>query len=230
MLLTDNDPFCCAVLRARVADGRLFGTVLEKDVRELTGDDLRPFRQVHLFAGIGGFALAQIWSGWPEDWSLITGGPPCQPFSSAARGRVVGTADNRYLWPEMLAILREFRADHVLFENVVNIDRLAIEEVVTDLEESGYEVAPPLEIPACAVGQDHWRPRIWIYGYADGQGQSRMSVDAQMARMREHRHERKQSARTNGLSGKLARNSAIGNAIVPQIAVEIMRAVIKSMR
>lgn len=112
---------------------------------------------------------------------VICGGFPCQPFSSA--GKRAGKGDDRYLWPQMLRVIREAKPSWVICENVTHIDRLALEDVLSDLEGSGYEVAPPLEIPACAIGQDHWRARIWICGYAYGSGKSGLSVDAKASWM-----------------------------------------------
>lgn len=68
-LYTEIDPYCCAVLRARVADGGLPpGDVWERDIRTLTAEELRPYRHVHLFCGIGGSPLGLRWAGWPEPY------------------------------------------------------------------------------------------------------------------------------------------------------------------
>ena len=95
---------------------------------------------------------------------LVCGGFPCQPFSVAGVRR--GEADDRYLWPEMARVISEVRPRWVLAENVVGIDGLALDRVLSDLESLGYETAPPLEIPACAVDAPHRRQRVWIVAHA----------------------------------------------------------------
>lgn len=76
----DIDPFCCRVLRARIADGSLPpGDVDERSIEDVTADDLRGYDQVHLFAGIGGFPLGLRMAGVPDDFPIWTGGFPCFP-------------------------------------------------------------------------------------------------------------------------------------------------------
>lgn len=160
---------------------------------------------------------------------LLTGSPPCQPFSSAARGRTRGKADNRHLWPEMLRVLSEARPRWVVFENVTGITNVVLSEVVSDLEGEGYEVAPPLEIPACALGFDHHRPRIWVCGHADEDSQPRVPLHAEASGVPGHRDDARSVGKTNGIPRRLdtpfRRMSHLGNAIVPQIAAAIFRAI-----
>lgn len=125
---------------------------------------------------------------WRGKVDVLTGGFPCQPFSTAGKRR--GAEDDRYLWPEMLRAIREIRPAWVIGENVAGITSMVqpgsevtvesqaslfetsdketlleqeyvIETVCRDLEREGYSVQPVV-IPACGVGAPHRRDRVWF--------------------------------------------------------------------
>jgi len=94
---------------------------------------------------------------------ILTGGFPCQPYSSA--GKRLGKEDERHLWPHMLRVISEVKPTYVVGENVRGLTNwnggMVFEEVCVDLESEGYEVQPIL-LPACAVGAPHRRDRVWF--------------------------------------------------------------------
>jgi DNA (cytosine-5)-methyltransferase 1 len=102
---------------------------------------------------------------------VLTGGFPCQPYSSA--GKRLGKEDERHLWPEMLRTIREIAPRYVVGENVRGLTNwnggLVFDEVCTDLENLGYQVAPFI-IPASAVNAPHQRERVWFVAYCNGNG------------------------------------------------------------
>ena len=98
---------------------------------------------------------------------VISGGPPCQPTSTA--GKRGGTGDDRWLWPEMLRVICELAPAWVVAENVpglLSIERgMVFETVLSDLESAGYETLP-LVYPACGVGANHRRNRVFILAHS----------------------------------------------------------------
>lgn len=131
---------------------------------------------------------------WKGKIDVLIGGFPCQPFSVA--GQRKGADDNRYLWPEMLRVIRETRPLWVIGENVAGITNMVqpgsetdvetksdqdeenyketileqeyiINTICDDIEREGYSVQPII-IPACGVGAPHRRDRVWFIAHSNG--------------------------------------------------------------
>ena len=107
---------------------------------------------------------------------LLTGGFPCQPFSCA--GKQGGEKDDRYLWPEMLRIISEIRPAWIIGENVAGIINLALDQVLSDLENEGY-TCQPFIVPACAKDAPHRRDRVWIVAHSGSGGFSEPDICSQ---------------------------------------------------
>lgn len=160
----DNDPWCCRLLRERVAAGDLpAGFVDDRDITTIEPDELARYGQKHLFAGIGGFPLGFRWAGMPSEFDVITGGFPCQDISNA--GKRAGIDGERSgLWSEYARLIRGLRPRYVVVENVAALLHRGMERVLGDLAACGYD-AEWQSIRAADVGAPHRRERIWIIAY-----------------------------------------------------------------
>ena len=62
------------------------GVVDTRSIMEVQPDDLKGFTQCHFFAGIGVWSYALRLAGWDDSRPVWTGSCPCQPFSAAGKG------------------------------------------------------------------------------------------------------------------------------------------------
>lgn len=61
-----------------------------------------------------------------NDIDLLSGGPPCQPFSIG--GKHLGPSDPRNMWPEAIRAVQEIRPKAFIFENVKGLLRQAFSD------------------------------------------------------------------------------------------------------
>ena len=212
----ERDPFCRQVLTHHFPKSKSYD-----DIKEF---DATPFR-------------GQV--------QIISGGFPCQPFSAA--GKRGGTSDDRYLWPQMFRVIREVRPTWVVAENVRGLlswnDGLVLDTVCADLEGEGYEVFPTV-LPAASVNAPHRRDRIWIVAHANSAG---IRQDHRQGKPRQSDETRSPTdwqdfptvafvhggddglpQRLDGITFPRWRRESIkayGNAIVPQVALQIFRTI-----
>lgn len=207
------------IKRGAIADGE----VDDRSIVDVHPEDLRGFRQVHFFAGIGGWSHALRLAGWGDDRFVWTGSCPCQPFSSAAAGKNARTQDKRHLWPEMLRLVAECRP-RVLFGEQVAEAGDWFDGVCDDMEALGYEVGAAV-LPACSVGQDHVRHRLYFVCDTDSHSEPSGAEHAQARRMPRHRSYTGNVASADGVPSRVASlMRGYGNAIVPPVAREFIGA------
>jgi DNA (cytosine-5)-methyltransferase 1 len=247
----ENDPKAAAWLRELIKDGHIAnGIVDERSIKDVQPNDLTDFTQCHFFAGIGGWSYALRLAEWPDDRPVWTGSCPCQPFSDA--GQKGGTEDKRHLWPDFFRLIRERSPSVVFGEQVASKDGLAWLDIVSaDLESADYAVGAA-DLCAAGVGAPHIRQRL--YWVADA---NRVRHDGSGTRgaRRDEFTNRGVPMQTNpwrdadwlpctdgkarpiepgtfplahGVPGRVGLLRGDGNAIVPQVAAEFVRAIMDS--
>jgi DNA (cytosine-5)-methyltransferase 1 len=171
---------------------------------------------------------------------LITGGFPCQDISRAGKRAGITGAESG-LWREMLRIINESRPRWVLGENVARLTSDGLVTVLQDLYQIGYDAEWHC-VPATAVGAPHERDRVWIVAYPMQSGEAGRWA-SRIGRWSHRQGETRQDggngdAQANvqfwtepnvdrvayGIPNGVDRINALGNAIVPQVAAEILRA------
>lgn len=160
------DPFAAEWLRRLILFGHIApGDVDERDIRDVSPDDLRGYTQHHFFAGIGVWSYAARQAGWPDDRPLASGSCPCQPFSVA--GRRSRVEDERHLWPAQYRLIRECGFPVWVGEQVASKDGLAwLDLVSADMEGTGY-TGGALDLCSAGFGSPNIRQRLYLAWVAD---------------------------------------------------------------
>nr|WP_306265844.1 DNA cytosine methyltransferase [Pararhizobium sp. IMCC3301] len=98
--LVESDEFCVATLNRNIRKGLLLSNGMAASCVDIHDYDFRPLED-------------QLW--------LLSGGPPCQPFSLGGSHRAA--LDPRNMFPQALRAVREARPKAFLFENVPGLLR-----------------------------------------------------------------------------------------------------------
>lgn len=194
------EPYPTCVLAQRQNDGLLPAFPIWDDVRTFDG---RPWRGVV---------------------DVVSGGFPCQPFSTAARG--ANNAED--LWPEMRRVVADVAPWCVFAENVA---QRAINHAADDLEQMGYQ-ARAIPLSAKDLGADHVRPRFWLLAYANGYRELLRAKYAEMGMREEFQNsvwgrEPGGARMVNGLADRMDRITATGNGQVPIVAAHAWRCLVE---
>lgn len=243
------EPYAAQWLRNLIKAGLIAdGEVDERSIVDVRGDDLRGFAQCHFFAGIGGWSYALRLAGWTDDRPVWTGSCPCQPLSSA--GRRKGHADERHLWPAFFRLISECSPAICFGEQVASRDgREWLAGIRADMEAMGYACGAA-DLCAAGVGSPMSGQRLYWVATRDGHYFSQQNI-FKTARQQAPRwdYTRGRSGSfwatatsmegadntrrrvepgvlllANGVPARVARQRAAGNAIVPQVAAEFIKA------
>lgn len=178
----DVDPYVCKWVRNLIAS-RLVpdGEVDQRSIVDVRPTDLKPFTQCHMFCGIAGWSLALLMAQWPLDRRVWTGSPPCQPFSQA--GKKEGVLDARHLWPRFYELIDSCKPPTVFIEQVARAATIGwLDGALHDLEGSGYSCGTAI-LPACSVGSPHQRDRLWIVADSHRGRSDRRNSSVQVGRI-----------------------------------------------
>jgi site-specific DNA-cytosine methylase len=156
------EPATAQWLRNLMAEGWITkGDVDERSIEDVQPNDIAGYDRLHFFAGVAVWDYALNQAGWGRG-EIWTGSCPCQPFSSAGKGK--GFTDERHLWPAFHHLISQCRPPIVFGEQVASKDGLGwLDLVHADLEGTGYAVGA---VDSCAAGfgAPHIRQRLYFAG------------------------------------------------------------------
>lgn len=244
------DQYAAAWLRNLISAGLIApGDVDERSIVDVKPAEIVGYKQCHFFAGIGVWSYALRRAGWSDDRHVWTGSCPCQPFSEAGKG--LGFADERHLWPSWFHLIEQRRPSCVFGEQSASKGaRFWLDLVQTDMEARGYAFGSII-VPAAGFGAPHGRHRAWFVADANGRDASAEGIQ----RGREYRQQPKDRGAdfwktsdwikctdgkdrpiepgtlplAHGLTERMGRLRAYGNAIVPQVAEAFIKSYLSAV-
>jgi DNA (cytosine-5)-methyltransferase 1 len=167
---------------------------------------------------------------------LLTGGFPCKQTSigAAIHGKRSGLkGPDSGLWHEELRTFAQAKARWVIVENPSGVKKWET-EIQESLADIGYTVSR-LEFKASSFGLPHQRRRYLYVGNSHGE---RLEISRQSDSLTTEWYTRLAANRGswlasspgiigsfNGLPNRVDRIKALGNAIVPQVAYQIFKAI-----
>lgn len=157
---------------------------------------------------------------------VVCGGFPCQPFSTASRGRKVAED----LWPHMRRVIEGVGPVWVIAENVDSIDD---ERPARELENIGFAVWS-IEMDAAPRGRRHERRRALFVAHANANGKPRCAEYAEMAfspcdTRRGRWDNTAPVGMDDGIPGRMDRMRGLGNAVPPGAIEGIGRAIMATI-
>jgi DNA (cytosine-5)-methyltransferase 1 len=180
-----------------------------------------------------------------EPVDVLAGGFPCQDISFAGPGDGL-EGDRSGLWHQYARLIGEVRPRYVIVENVAALLVRGFSDVLSGLARIRYDAQWSI-VSACSVGTPHVRRRLFIVAYPNSvYGRPRVWHSAPREFRSLQSLDRPKGPRTrwrarlanpsalyrgaHGLPFGSERNKAIGNAVVPQVAEAIGRAVMRVFR
>ena len=133
----EGEAFAAQHLRKKMEEGRLDEAPIWSNVKSFNGES------------------------WRGKVDIISGGFPCQPYSTA--GKQMGKDDPRDLWPDFVRIIGEVRPGFLFFENVPNVVKLRLNQIILDLDKLGYSCSWGT-LAASQVRARHKRNRWFLFG------------------------------------------------------------------
>ena len=167
---------------------------------------------------------------------LICGGFPCQDVSASGKKEGIARGTRSGLWFEYKRIICEIKPRWVIVENVENLLRQGMGIVLGDLAASGYDAQWDV-LPAKEFGAPHTRERVFIIAHSNCQRRRNASQRFSEVRLLKcipktetWISELPTSAicgKNNGVPNRVDRLKSLGNAVVPQVAEFIGRAIME---